>query len=213
MRKKLLQERQLTLEKAIDICKSGETTAQHLKNLATATDSNEIQALKHRNERKPRLPEDPRDSKGAKKCKYCGGNHVIKKEKCPAYGKTCRKCGKSNHFARVCKQRGRRKKPVNTVSVSSSDSDESLFTIQLTPEADLVHVIQSNVPSKITAAMKLKGGPEINFQIDTGATCDVLKLKEQSMLDHAHKSSLKNVQRLYAQAAWEVQGSTDEFQG
>jgi len=31
LRKKLLQERQLALEKAIDICKSGETTAQHLK--------------------------------------------------------------------------------------------------------------------------------------------------------------------------------------
>lgn len=121
LRKKLLQERQLTLEKTIDMCKSGETTAQHLKDLATAMDPNEIHALKHRNKRKPRLPEDPRDSKGGKKCKYCGGNHVLKREKCPAYGKTCGKCGKSNHFARVCKQRGRRKKPVNTVSVSSSD--------------------------------------------------------------------------------------------
>ena len=42
LRKKLLQERQLTLEKAIDICKSGETTTQHLKDLATAADSNEV---------------------------------------------------------------------------------------------------------------------------------------------------------------------------
>jgi len=168
LRKKLLQERQLTVEKTIDMCKSGETTAQHLKDLATATDPNEIHALKHRNERKPRLPEDPRDSKGGKKCKYCGGNHVLEREKCPAYGKTCGKYRKSNHFARVCKQRGRRKKPVNTVSVSSSDSGESLFTIQLTPEVDSVHAIQSNIPSKITAAMKSKGGPEINFQIDTG---------------------------------------------
>jgi len=117
LRKKLLQERQPTLEKAIDICKSGETTAQHLKDLATATDPNEIHALKHRKERKPRLPEDPRDSKGAKKCKYCGGNHMLKREKCSAYGKTCGMCGKSNHFAKVCKQRGRRKKLVNTVSV------------------------------------------------------------------------------------------------
>ena len=150
MRKKLLQERQLALEKATGICKSRETTAQHLKNLATATYPNEIHTLKRRNERKPRLPEDPRDSKGAKKCKYCGGNHVLKREKCPAYGKTCGKCGKSNHFARVCKQRGRRKKPVNTVSVSSSDSGESLFTIQLTPEVDSVHAIQSNIPSKIS---------------------------------------------------------------
>ena len=39
-----------------------------------------------------------------------------------------------------------------------------------------MHAIQSNIPSKITATMKLKGGPEINFQIDTGTTCDVLKL-------------------------------------
>ena len=38
LRKKLLQERQLTLGKAMDICKSGEATAQHLKDLAIATD-------------------------------------------------------------------------------------------------------------------------------------------------------------------------------
>ena len=44
------------------------------------------------------------------------------------------------------------------------------FTVQLTPEVDSVHAIQGNIPSKITATMKLKGGPEINFQIDTGAT-------------------------------------------
>ena len=54
LRKKLLQERQLTLEKAIGICKSGETTAQHLKDLATATDSNDVHALKHGNDRKPK---------------------------------------------------------------------------------------------------------------------------------------------------------------
>ena len=82
LRKKLLQERQLTLEEAIDICKSGETTAQHLKDLATASDSNEVNALKLRDGKKPL--KDPRDSKNAKKCKYCGGNHELKREKCPA---------------------------------------------------------------------------------------------------------------------------------
>ena len=218
LRKKLLQERQLTQENAIDICKSGQTTAQHLKDLATATDQNEIHALKHHKEKKPRLPKDSRDSKGAKRCKYWGGNHELKREKCPAYGKTCGKCGKSNHFAKVCKKSGRRKIPVNAVSVSSSDSGESLFIIQLSPEVDSVHAIQSNIPSKITAAIKLKGGPEINFQIDTGAACDVLKLSsirgtKYANRDHAHKSSPQNVQRLYAQAAGKVQGSTDEFQG
>ena len=101
-RKKLSQERQFTLEKAIDICKSGETTAQHLKDLATATDMNEENALKLRDDKKPKLPKGPTDSKNAKRCKYCGGNHELKREKCPAYGKTCGKCGKSNHVTRVC---------------------------------------------------------------------------------------------------------------
>ena len=57
------------------------------------------------------------------------------------------------------------KKPVIAVSVSSSDSGESLFRIQLTPEIDSVHAIQSKNPSKITAATKLNGGPEISMQI------------------------------------------------
>ena len=102
LRKRLLHERKLTLEKAIDICKSGETTARHLKDLATATDMNEENALKLRDDKKPKLPKGPTDSKNAKRCKYCGGNHELKREKCPAYGKTCGKCGKSNHVARVC---------------------------------------------------------------------------------------------------------------
>ena len=68
-------------------------------------------------------------------------------------------------------QRGRKKATINKVEYSS-DSGESLFTVQLTPEVDSVHTIESNVPSKITAAMKIKRGAEVNFQVDTGATCD-----------------------------------------
>ena len=155
LRKKLLQERKLTLEKAIDICKSGETTAQHLKDLAAAKDpnANEVHTLKHRSEKKLR-----RDPKGAKKCKYCGGTHELKREKCPAYGKTWGKCGRSNHFAKVCMQRGRRKKPTINKVEYSSDSGESLFTVQLTPEVDSVNAIQSNVPSKIKGSHDNKRG-------------------------------------------------------
>ena len=74
LRKKLLQERQLTLEKAIDIGKSGETTGQRLKDLAAATDpnNNDIHALKQRSEKKPR-----RDPKVVKKYKICRGTHEL----------------------------------------------------------------------------------------------------------------------------------------
>ena len=43
------------------------------------------------------------------------------------------------------------KKPVNAVSVSSSDFGESLFRIQLTPEIDSVHAIQRKNRRDFTA--------------------------------------------------------------
>ena len=39
-------------------------------------------------------------------CKFCGKSHD--KGKCPAYGKTCNKCGGKNHFEAKCTQKGKR---------------------------------------------------------------------------------------------------------
>ena len=36
------------------------------------------------------------------KCSYCGHEHEIKREKCPAFGMTCTNCFKK-HFQAVCK--------------------------------------------------------------------------------------------------------------
>ena len=37
------------------------------------------------------------------KCDYCGQSHKWGKRNCPAFGKTCDKCGQKNHFKTVCK--------------------------------------------------------------------------------------------------------------
>ena len=82
-----------------------------------------------------------------------------------------------------------------------------------------MHAIQGNIPSKIIAAMKVKAGPETNFQIDTGATCDVLKLSSIKGTKYANKVTPTNQvlkmynAGLYVQATWKVQGSIDESQG
>lgn len=48
----------------------------------------------------------PRDSKEpqskSRSCRYCGGRPHTSKKRCPAYNKTCRGCGKPNHFEKVC---------------------------------------------------------------------------------------------------------------
>ena len=37
-----------------------------------------------------------------KECKFCGTHHRFRKEDCPAYGKTCLKCNRKNHFQQKC---------------------------------------------------------------------------------------------------------------
>ena len=36
--------------------------------------------------------------RGEKMCKFCGNKHVLKKELCPAWGKTCKTFHGRNHF-------------------------------------------------------------------------------------------------------------------
>ena len=44
-----------------------------------------------------------------KPCRYCGEIHKWGSKNCSAYGKSCRKCGKSNHIAKVCRSSNGRK--------------------------------------------------------------------------------------------------------
>ena len=52
--------------------------------------------------------DDHRDFKGQQhdqKCDYCGWSHRRGKRNCPAFGKTCDKCGGQNHLRIVCKSK------------------------------------------------------------------------------------------------------------
>ena len=45
-----------------------------------------------------------RSQSGIRDCKYFGSNHQCRQ--CPTYGKTCKSCGKKNHFAKKRRSRG-----------------------------------------------------------------------------------------------------------
>ena len=102
-RKRLLQESELTLNRCIDICRANESTAIQLKAIGNEEDVNVMK-------KKP-----SHSYKGAKKrvskdidCKYCGRKHIRKKADCPAWGKSCSKCGMQNHFAVKCRNKAER---------------------------------------------------------------------------------------------------------
>lgn len=173
-RKKLLQEPKLNLQKCIDVCRSAETTASQMK---VMSGKEEVNALNHK---------EKKDGKDASpklvNCKYCGRKHERSRDKCPAFGKECAKCGKTNHFAKLCKQklggRQRRKERIHRVrdaKTSQDSSDEEYcFTISSgnLEEQSVKSVSSQPIKSKIFATMKIRGHP-VRFQVDSGATCTV----------------------------------------
>ena len=139
-RHKLLQIRDLTLVKAIDICKASEAAGKQMKAIAG---SDQVQSL--RSVRKPetcdrlrdkscvrRSRDDSREPVRAKsparRCKYCDRKHELLKEACPAYGKVCRRCSRKNHFESVCQSKATGNRNVRH-NVHETDADEQLLTL------------------------------------------------------------------------------------
>ena len=86
-------------------------------------------------------------------CRYCEDRH--ERGNCPAYGKTCSKCNKINHFAAVClsSQCSRTKQETVThvqagyADYSDVESDyDDLNTLELTPELQTNAVTDQQQP-------------------------------------------------------------------
>ena len=164
-RSRLLQKADLTLEKAIDLCRSSETTAAQMKTLTAgpeasakpdAADVNTVGVSGQK------VTGDKRKYQ----CGRCGTGHT-RQQSCPAIGAECLKCGRRNHFARVCRTKTQRKpRPkVHSIGQESSDKDESGM---------YVAIIEKDTDTKDwKATVKVNGHP-ITFKLDTGAQCNVI---------------------------------------
>ncbi|KAL3843030.1 hypothetical protein ACJMK2_020987, partial [Sinanodonta woodiana] len=158
-RSRMLREPDLTLEKAVDMCRASEIADSQMRKLSSTEEVNYASKKKVKHETKKRTSEMEEQSN----CRYCGGTHA--KRECPAYGKVCSKCKKKNHFAKVCLQSSTPK--VNIVEETDSSSDESIYTLNaLTDKQWFVNVTMS-MPNTTN-------NKSIKCQIDTGASCNVI---------------------------------------
>ena len=95
LRKKLLQEPKLTLDKCLDSCRAAEATKLQMQAMTNQNnESSDVNALKSSSEKS--------NVRMVDYCKFCGKSHERNREKCPAYGKVCKKCKKENHVASKC---------------------------------------------------------------------------------------------------------------
>jgi len=178
-RKKLLQERKLTLSKCIDICRSAETTNTQLRVISDSK-LEEIHSMsskgKSRENSVRRQNYDKHDKnvhtqRSTNKCKFCAGSHPLQKEKCPAWGQTCRNCGGRNHFAKCCKKTER---VSNVAEQSDTDSDDDIEHLIGSMTTNVCSVSDDpEYPREIHARMIINRKP-VSFQLDCGASINIL---------------------------------------
>ena len=166
-RKKLLQEKKLTISHAIHIGRSSKMANLHLKELKkpVGTDK-EVNTLTQNKRKENERQRKPRETRCGL-CKYCGGSH--QQGVCPAYGQTCRNCGHQNHSSQVCLPK--KHLPANMVTQythpdsSDEDSGEYIATLDLHAQPKEILVVKSkHFWKKIHTTMKIKGGQMLAFQ-------------------------------------------------
>ena len=117
LRERLLRQKDLTLKTAAEISRSFELSKVQLKEMSSAVNVVSNRVVKHeeswRNtdnrgnrkryrQRSQSRKQNRKQDNVKSRCKNCGGDHVRKPQACPAFGRTCYKCHRSNHFSRVC---------------------------------------------------------------------------------------------------------------
>ena len=80
VRRRILRDKALTLNTALDIIRAAKTASDQLKKIDGGIETSE-----HTVKYKEKKPDFTRRVETVKRCKYCGTNHNLRQ--CPAYGK------------------------------------------------------------------------------------------------------------------------------
>ena len=163
----MLRDSELTLAKAIENCRVSEITQVQIKNILPSEQS--VNFVKTR------------------KWPKCGGEHS--KDKCPAEGEDCFKCGKANHFQKMCRtpkhrpkkaekdrDKGYKKKfkknkqKVNKVSDSESSDESSEEHSSSESSAFQIEHSVGALGKQIFIKVHIHS-VSLKMQMDTGATC------------------------------------------
>ncbi|KAF0024605.1 hypothetical protein F2P81_023407 [Scophthalmus maximus] len=162
MRERLLREKNMTLDSCIQLCRAAELSHKNSKAISELK-VEEVHAVQGAARQ--------RQTSNTLECKFYGKTHERSKQKCPAYGKKCKKCGKDNHFAVKCRARPEQKKkrPLHNVAECESDEYEEILCV---PEADT-----ENVEDTQLFAGMLLGKDVVKFQIDCGASCNIIPIE------------------------------------
>lgn len=169
-RKKLLQTSKLALGQCRDICRSSQTSARQLKEM-NEEDVRFVKEDKRKtvDKKKTKVPVKNQNESQERKCKFCSRHHPFTKKNCPAWGTSCKNCGKPNHFAVCCQES---KKKVLSVDYTSTD-EEYEYVAEIEVKEMVNALTSSRSPNKVFATLLVNGNQE-KFQLDSGSTVNIM---------------------------------------
>jgi len=145
----LLQVKDLTLDKAIQICQAQEAAKKQHANLTSV--HQELVAAIHNLQPLRKKPLSFTTPSHSAACPGCGNKpHPGGRTQCPAFGLPCNTCGKLGNFAKVCRSRSLPSEPKSTPTTStnilSAYEDPLLSNISLVAATNPTLKLQSTLP-------------------------------------------------------------------
>jgi hypothetical protein len=188
VKERLLREDNLTLAKAISLCRADKESR---KQITTLNDEEKAHALKKKptKQRSVRHEDNPRKSVPKMSqdttfnCGKCGTKH--QKRNCPAFGKTCHNCKKPNHFQKFCKSKLTRRN-VHHLEEDSCDSeeDDNFFVGSIDKKTEVLE-------DACFTIYKIQD-KTIKFKTDTGSQFNILPLSFFNKLSNVKLIKTKN---------------------
>lgn len=161
------------METATEICRNSEATKRQLENVRNKEEAivdfvRKKKQYGKQEEKNKKLNTDER-SKKQFKCNKCDKVHGYRE--CPAYGKTCHKCGRMNHFSSMCKVKLSDVKDI-TRNEKSKSEDEDLYVSSIVKVGEL-----SKLGKSIWNETVEVNGKTVKFKIDTGSEVNIISLE------------------------------------
>ena len=211
LKRKLLQESDLTLQKLLEIARNQETSAMQASQMTTneTEKSENVNSMKFNTRNFNHKTRKPFNTKRPNNCKYCGEKFNRGHLKvCKAKGKICFNCGGKNHLSVAClkpkqniSQNRNNRNVVQCVENESENESEAefLFTVQKNIE-------QSEFVKGInlvkTGTLKIDG-ISTSMMIDSGSTVTIIDKSTFENLKRKKPEIVlnKSVSKLYPYAS------------
>ncbi|XP_011155764.1 uncharacterized protein LOC105193091 [Solenopsis invicta] len=172
LRRHLLEKCEVKLDEILEIAKTMEAVSLQTKGM-------EGEAVTRITDKKKHVKTATTKTTDNVECYRCGyKGHKYTDEKCPARERICSKCGKSGHFARVCKTRmettsnsyrksGQRKGVRRLDEKTEEDENKHAFSLRRKE----IYAVDGKC---VNAAI---GGVTLNLLVDSGASCNIIDEK------------------------------------